>query len=105
MEAGCGVQDDLPISRTRVSRRLKAHRVTAAADERELALVLVKLAQLAADVPEIRQMSLNPLLVDDADALDGAPIEPVVREIAGLVERDGGLVVVTASTQAQGMTR
>ena len=57
------------ISRTRVSRRLKAHRNTAAADERGLALVLVKLAQLAADVPEIRQMSLNPLLVDAGGAI------------------------------------
>lgn len=69
------------ISRTRVSRRLKAHRTTAAADERGLALVLVKLAQLAADVPEIRQMSLNPLLVD----ADGA-IAVDARILAGPVE-------------------
>ena len=69
------------ISRTRVSRRLKAHRATTAADERDLALVLVKLAQLAADVPEIRQMSLNPLLVD----ADGA-IAVDARILVGPVE-------------------
>ncbi|TWT22458.1 bifunctional acetate--CoA ligase family protein/GNAT family N-acetyltransferase [Luteimonas marina] len=52
------------IDRTRVSRRLKAHRNQPAADEDAVALALVKLAQLAADVPQIRQMSLNPLLAD-----------------------------------------
>ena len=73
------------IGRTRVSRRLKAHRNLPAADEREVALVLVKLAQLAADVPEIRQMSLNPLLADaggvvavDARILVG-PVEALHR--------------------------
>ncbi|WP_298577427.1 bifunctional acetate--CoA ligase family protein/GNAT family N-acetyltransferase [uncultured Luteimonas sp.] len=57
------------IGRTRVARRLKAHRNQPAADERAIALALVKLAQLAADVPEIRQMSLNPLLADAAGAV------------------------------------
>jgi len=52
------------IDRTRVSRRLKSYRGMPAVDEREIALVLVKLAQLAADLPEIRQLSLNPLLAD-----------------------------------------
>lgn len=57
------------IGRTRVARRLKAHRNQPAADERAVALALVKLAQLAADVPEIRQMSLNPLLADAGGAV------------------------------------
>ncbi len=57
------------IGRTRVARRLKAHRNQPAADERAIALVLVKLAQLAADVPGIRQMSLNPLLADGEGAV------------------------------------
>src|SRR5690606_18156741 len=52
------------IGRTRVARRLKAYRGARAADERAIALVLVKLAQLATDVPQIRQMSLNPFLAD-----------------------------------------
>jgi acetyltransferase len=53
------------ISRTRVSRVLKAYRDVPAADEAAIALVLVKLAQLTADVPEIREIDLNPLLSDD----------------------------------------
>lgn len=40
------------------------------------------------------------LLVDDADSLDGAPIEPVIREILSLVDRDGGLAVVSATSRA-----
>ena len=55
--------DDL-IARTRVSRRLKAYRDVPAADERAIALTLVKLAQLAADLPEIRELDINPLLAD-----------------------------------------
>lgn len=53
------------ISRTRVSRRLKAYRDVPAADERAVALVLVKLAQLASDLPEIREVDINPLLADE----------------------------------------
>ena len=52
------------ISRTRVSRILKAYRDVPAADERAVALVLVKLAQLAADVPQVRELDINPLLAD-----------------------------------------
>jgi acetyltransferase len=52
------------ISRTRVSRVLKAYRNVPAADVNAVGLVLVKLAQLAADVPEIREVDLNPLLSD-----------------------------------------
>lgn len=73
------------IARTRVARRLEAHRNQPAADVDEVALALVKLAQLAADVPEIRQLSVNPLLADadgvlavDARILVG-PVEPLHR--------------------------
>jgi acetyltransferase len=52
------------IGRTRVSRILKAYRDVPAADENQVALVLVKIAQLAADVPELRELDLNPLLAD-----------------------------------------
>ena len=48
------------IARTRVSRVLKAYRDVPAADENAVALVLVKLAQLAADLPEVRELDLNP---------------------------------------------
>lgn len=53
------------IGRTRVARLLKAYRDNPAADENGVALVLVKLAQLAADIPEIREVDLNPLLADE----------------------------------------
>lgn len=52
------------MARTRVSRILKAYGDVPAADERAVALVLVKLAQLAADIPEIRTLDINPLLSD-----------------------------------------
>lgn len=52
------------IGRTRVARILKAYRDVPAADERAVALVLVRLAQMAADLPEIRELDLNPLLAD-----------------------------------------
>jgi acetyltransferase len=60
--------DDL-IASTRVSRRLKAYRDVPAADERAIALTLVKLAQLAADVPEVRELDINPLLADDTGVI------------------------------------
>ena len=52
------------IGRTRVSRILKAYRDVPAADERAVALLLVKLAQLAADIPALREIDINPLLAD-----------------------------------------
>ena len=52
------------IGRTRVSRILKPYSDFPAADERAVALVLVKLAQLAADIPEVRTLDINPLLAD-----------------------------------------
>jgi acetyltransferase len=73
------------IGRTRVSRLLKAYRNVPAADTGALALVLVKLAQLAADLPEVRELDLNPLLADETGviAVDArvavAPVEAVRR--------------------------
>jgi acetyltransferase len=52
------------IGRTRVSRVLKAYRDVPAADTDAISLLLVKLAQLAADVPELRELDLNPVLAD-----------------------------------------
>ena len=73
------------VSRTRISHLLKAYRDVPPADEEAIALVLVKLAQLAADVPEIRELDLNPLLADQNGviAVDArvsvAPVEPASR--------------------------
>jgi acetyltransferase len=57
------------IAQTRVSRILKRYRDYPAADHRAIALVLVKLAQLAADLPEVIELDLNPLLADDAGVI------------------------------------
>jgi acetyltransferase len=71
------------IARTRVSRVLKAYRDVPAADEAAVALVLVKLAQMAADLPEIRELDLNPILADQDGviAVDArvavAPVAPI----------------------------
>jgi acetyltransferase len=70
------------IGRTRVSRLLKAYRNVPAADERAIELLLVKLAQLAADFPEIREIDLNPVLADETGviAVDArVSIAPVER--------------------------
>ena len=77
------------MARTRVSRILKAYRDVPAADERAIALVLVKIAQLAADVPEVRELDLNPLLADTEGviAVDArvavAPLPAEIRTGAG----------------------
>jgi acetyltransferase len=57
------------IERTRVSRRLRAYKDVPAVKEDEVALTLVKLAQLAADLPEIRELDINPLLADEHGVL------------------------------------
>ena len=52
------------IARTRVSRILRGYRDVPAADETAIALLLVKLAQLAADLPDVAELDLNPVLAD-----------------------------------------
>jgi acetyltransferase len=53
------------IDRTRVSRLLRAYRDVPAVKPDTVALALVKLAQMAADIPEIRELDINPLLADE----------------------------------------
>jgi acetyltransferase len=57
------------IERTRVSRLLHAYRDVPAVKPDAVATVLVKLAQMAADLPEIRELDINPLLADEAGVL------------------------------------
>ena len=57
------------IGRTRVSRLLRAYRDVPAVKGDAVAMVLVKLAQMAADIPEIRELDINPLLADEAGVL------------------------------------
>jgi acetyltransferase len=57
------------IGRTRVSRLLSAYRDVPAVKEDAVALTLVKLAQLAADLPEVTGLDINPLLADSTGVL------------------------------------
>ena len=52
------------IARTRVARLLAAWRNVPAADIEAVALVLVQLGRLAADLPQVRSLDINPLLAD-----------------------------------------
>lgn len=53
------------IERTRVVRILRTYRDEPAADIDAAALMLVKLSQLSADIPEVRELDLNPTLCDE----------------------------------------
>jgi len=57
------------IERTRVSRLLRAYRDVPAVKPDAVAMVLVKLAQMAADIPEIRELDINPLLADETGVM------------------------------------
>jgi acetyltransferase len=74
------------IQRTRVSRLLRAYRDVPAVKQDAVAMVLVKLAQMAADIPEIRELDINPLLADEAGvlAVDArVAVGPAERKFAG----------------------
>jgi acetyltransferase len=57
------------IRRTRVHGRLVGYRNVPAADLDAVALTLVNVAQLVADVPQIRELDINPLLADASGAI------------------------------------
>ena len=57
------------IGRTRVSRLLRAYRDVPAVKQDAVAMLLVKLAQMAADIPDIRELDINPLLADETGLL------------------------------------
>ncbi len=72
------------IRRTRVSSILKEYHDVKSADVDAVALTLVKLSQLAADIPEVRNVDLNPLLADETgvmvvDARIGVAADPIQR--------------------------
>jgi acetyltransferase len=74
------------IERTRVSRLLRAYRDVAAVKRDAVAMVLVKLAQMAADIPEIHELDINPLLADEVGvlAVDARiAVGPGMRKFAG----------------------
>ena len=53
------------IEQTRVVKVLRKYRDEPAVDLDAVALVLVKLSQMAADLPEIRELDLNPIIADE----------------------------------------
>ncbi|WP_366654062.1 bifunctional acetate--CoA ligase family protein/GNAT family N-acetyltransferase [Fodinicurvata sp. EGI_FJ10296] len=77
------------MSRTRVWNLLQGYRSHPAADLDALAQVLVKLSRLAADLSEVAELDINPLLADDSGvlALDArirvqARVDPGARRLA-----------------------
>jgi acetyltransferase len=57
------------IGRTRVSRLLRGYRDVPAVKQDAVEMVLVKIAQMAADIPEVRELDINPLLADENGVL------------------------------------
>jgi acetyltransferase len=53
------------VSRTRVARLLAAFRNRPSADREALHLALTRVSQLVVDVPELQELDINPLLVDN----------------------------------------
>jgi acetyltransferase len=60
--------DDL-IARTRVARTLGAYQGVPAANREDVARTLVKLAQMAVDLPELQDVDLNPLIADESGVI------------------------------------
>jgi acetyltransferase len=52
------------IGRTRVAGLLRGYRDRKAADLDQIALTLIKVAQIAADLPQVSELDVNPLLAD-----------------------------------------
>lgn len=57
------------IAQTRISRLLAGYRDRPAADREAIALVLVRISQMAADLPELLEMDINPLLAGESGVI------------------------------------
>jgi len=57
------------IGRTRIARLLAGYRDRPAADEAAIVDVLIRLADLAADLPAIAELDINPLLADETGVI------------------------------------
>jgi acetyltransferase len=57
------------IERTRVARLLRSYRDKPEADIDAVALTLVRLAQMSADIPQIMGLDLNPLIADETGVI------------------------------------
>jgi len=93
------------IDSTRVARRLRGYRDRPPVDRQAIQQILIRIAQLVADVPEITEIDINPLLADDRGVLaldarirvqktdvrgaDRLAIRPYPKELEELVNVDG----------------
>ncbi|MBX7145972.1 MAG: GNAT family N-acetyltransferase, partial [Alphaproteobacteria bacterium] len=57
------------LKRTSIYKRLKGYRNTPPAAINDIILTLIKLSAMASDLPEISELDINPLLVDDKGVL------------------------------------
>ena len=57
------------VARTRVAKLLRGFRDTPPADEASILRVLIAVSQLLADVPQIAELDINPLIVDASGAV------------------------------------
>jgi acetyltransferase len=75
------------MSRTRISRLLKGYRNRPPAKLEAIQDVLIRLARIAADHPEVAELDINPLLADEngAIALDARVQDPALAVPAALV--------------------
>ncbi|UUZ49326.1 acetate--CoA ligase family protein [Massilia sp. B-10] len=95
------------ISRTRVARLLVSYRNRKSADLDAIVWILMRISQMVADLPELVELDINPLLADSAgaivldarirvaradksaSALDRLAIRPYPRELEQQIEWDG----------------
>ena len=100
------------VGRTRVARQLAGYRNHPPADMDAIAAVLVQVARLVAEVPEIVELDINPLLADSSGAivldarmriamadgsgssLDRLAIRPYPAELEESVDWDGGRILL-----------
>jgi acetyltransferase len=100
------------VSRTRVARLLEGYRNQPKADIDAIEAVLVQLSRLVADLPEIVELDINPLLADPRGArvldarmriamadrsgstLDRLAIRPYPAELEETVAWDGGTILL-----------
>ena len=74
------------IERTRVAKLLNGYRDVPAADMAAIERVLIRLADLAVDLPELAELDINPLLAD-ADGVLALDARVVVRAAAAGTDR------------------
>lgn len=98
------------VARTRVSRLLAGYRGRPAANLKALYATLVQLSQLVADLPEVVEADINPLLVDESGAIaldarmrvaqaksDGAgrlAIRPYPQELEETIQSAGQRILI-----------